>query len=451
MCEPTGTVFDLLAEVLPSSTAALPEPSSPARQSSRRRRIWELGNRAHCPLVGVCVPVPMLERIALKVYGPDCFVDGYALHCQAVADCSMRTPMAEALQREIDRCCALEVAQATKIKAPELLEAWWDAKLAGTAVAGALWAVLTHPRVTAALTARVLGEIHMLQHQVGAAERADHRRLQQTLAENATLTGALDKARERITELGRRHAQSTERLNAEIVSLRARVTALTTAPVAMPCDDAPEHHPGTEAPARPAATRPPPESAENRRLRLRVERLQLELALTREQLHRLQRRRAAAAVPPPEWHDLPAPPPGSVPGTSTSPAGADLPAATAPEAATLPPLPTLRERAVLCVGGRPANVPAYRRLVEDHGARFLHHDGGTEESQARLDGTLAAADLVLCQTACVSHDAYWRVKEHCKRTGKPCVFVDSPSRTGLARVLRSLSAAPVEAIQAHGA
>lgn len=43
----------------------------------------------------------------------------------------------------------------------------------------------------------------------------------------------------------------------------------------------------------------------------------------------------------------------------------------------------------------------------------LHHDGGEEDHIARLDHTLAAADLVICQTGGISHDAYWRVKDHC--------------------------------------
>ncbi len=95
----------------------------------------------------------------------------------------------------------------------------------------------------------------------------------------------------------------------------------------------------------------------------------------------------------------------------------------------------LADRSVLCVGGRPASVPLYRLVVERTGGRFLHHDGGEEESAARLDATLAAADLVICQTGCVSHGAYWRVKDHCKRTGKRCVFVETPSRVALERAL----------------
>ena len=80
-------------------------------------------------------------------------------------------------------------------------------------------------------------------------------------------------------------------------------------------------------------------------------------------------------------------------------------------------------------------VPVYRRLVENRGGRFLHHDGGEENGANQLEATLAAADLVICQTGCVSHNAYWRVKDHCKRTGKRCVFVETPSAASLQRAL----------------
>jgi len=85
-------------------------------------------------------------------------------------------------------------------------------------------------------------------------------------------------------------------------------------------------------------------------------------------------------------------------------------------------------------------VVIYRQLVEQAGGKFLHHDGGLEDRFAQLDSALGAADLVICQTGCISHNAYWRVKDHCKRTGKPCSFVETPSVAGLARGLRRLLA-----------
>ena len=64
-----------------------------------------------------------------------------------------------------------------------------------------------------------------------------------------------------------------------------------------------------------------------------------------------------------------------------------------------------------------------------------------EENAQRLEATLAAADLVICQTGCISHGAYWRVKAHCKRLGKPCLFVESPSKSALARALQDAGVA----------
>jgi hypothetical protein len=58
---------------------------------------------------------------------------------------------------------------------------------------------------------------------------------------------------------------------------------------------------------------------------------------------------------------------------------------------------------------------------------------------------LAAADLVICQTACISHNAYWRVKDICQRTGKQCVFVENPSTSLLTRKLQQIAADEVAA------
>lgn len=43
-----------------------------------------------------------------------------------------------------------------------------------------------------------------------------------------------------------------------------------------------------------------------------------------------------------------------------------------------------------------------------------------------LEASLVAADWVICQTGCLGHNDYWRVQDHCKRTGKACVMVEQP-------------------------
>ena len=99
----------------------------------------------------------------------------------------------------------------------------------------------------------------------------------------------------------------------------------------------------------------------------------------------------------------------------------------------------LHQKVVLCVGGRSGNIANYRDVVERVGGKFAHHDGGVEDNASVLDANLAAADLVICQTGCISHNAYWRVKDFCKRTGKRCVFVENPSASSLERGLAQIA------------
>lgn len=51
-----------------------------------------------------------------------------------------------------------------------------------------------------------------------------------------------------------------------------------------------------------------------------------------------------------------------------------------------------------------------------------------------LEASLIAADLVICQTGCLSHGAYWRVQDHCKRTGKTCMLVEQPDMLRIVRI-----------------
>jgi hypothetical protein len=78
------------------------------------------------------------------------------------------------------------------------------------------------------------------------------------------------------------------------------------------------------------------------------------------------------------------------------------------------------------------------RLEQPEDAGYNATRGGLEESLHRIDSALAAADLVICQAGCISHNAYWRVKEQCKRTGKPCLFVKRSGVSSFGRVIADL-------------
>lgn len=67
-----------------------------------------------------------------------------------------------------------------------------------------------------------------------------------------------------------------------------------------------------------------------------------------------------------------------------------------------------------------ADAPVGTTPPSDEGAAWSAHD-----AQA-LEASLRAADLVICQTGCLGHGAFWRVQDHCRRTGKTCVLVAQP-------------------------
>lgn len=422
MCQHTNTNPPV---PLAAIALALKESRPPAALQSdapalctRRRRLWDLDAHAHCPLVGVCVPIAALRRLADKVLGGSAAAGDYELHTGAVAECRQRNRMSEALQKHLDQRYQLVLRRAAKLKTTEELAAWWIEASAGHDLPGAFWATLTHPRCTPALEYAVLGQVHMLQHQVGMATRVELERFEALIDENAVLARELGQAQGRSMRQAAAFAERVDALESELVRQRALTvagqTALAQQREMMATLEAavPQLH-ERHALARQVSD-----------LQAQVQDLQRQVTAAREAAQR-QRLRADAA--------LQAPPPAAPPA---------LPEPTTEVRADA--LPALADRAVLCVGGRTASVPLYRLVIERTGGRFLHHDGGDEDNPAKLDATLAAADLVICQTGCVSHDAYWRVKDHCKRTGKRCVFVETPSRSALERALALATAAAGE-------
>lgn len=392
----------------------------PAR-GSRRRRLWELPMQALCPVIGVCMPLSVLRKRVDKELGSTALADDYELHCGAINSCGQRSPIAEALQKELDQRYLRAIRLAAQHKTTVALDRWWEAEQVGPDVAGALWATLTHARCDAALQERVLRDIHMLQHQVGSANRADLQKLDALIEENAVLARELARAQDRSTRLLAERTQQIERQAAQLVQLRAELLGRDTLLAGLR-DEL------RELEAAVPGLRHRQEQAQQIRGQLaRIHELERALLAAQQQIE--ERREAALA-------------PASTIVEILEPAVADERS-----------FPTLTERSVLCVGGRQSVVPIYRQLIERTGGRFLHHDGGEEDAVAKLDASLAAADLVICQTGCISHDAYWRVKDHCKRHGKKCVYVESPSASSMRRALGSLSAGEpinVEALQRNG-
>lgn len=382
-------------------------------RGSRRRRLWELDPKSHCPVVGVCLSLEALRKLVGRLFR-ERDSDDYGVHVVAVAQCASRSALAELLQTALDRRHALAVQRLRRVHSADELYAQWRAAVREGGVAGVLWAALTHPACDTDLEDRLCREIHMLQHQAGAQERCDRGASAQLQAEHALLVRELGRTQERVTQLMADKAREIQELEARLMRARADLVARDSVIGFLRAD---VEQLRTEMPELDARERLQARNAEMARL----------LCLRDGRIAELQRQLREAGRKPDAAPEAPAAPP---PAEEAEP-------------------PRLDNKTILCVGGRHGILARYRDIVEEGGGRFAHHDGGADQRADGLDADLAAADLVICQAGCISHNAYWRVKDYCKRTGKLCVFLDNPSATSFSRGLRQIMLRQVPATEAQ--
>ncbi|MCL5969442.1 MAG: DUF2325 domain-containing protein [Betaproteobacteria bacterium] len=412
-----------------------------SKSGKRRRALWELSASAACPVLGVCLPM-CEQRTLMRKCGID--VQGrsdYELHQIGVSECRRRTPLAERLQKWLDAHFALELRQVADFASADDLRQCWQQAKGEPAWGGLMWALLTHPACLLPLEHEILGDVHMMQHQVGMVTRVEQQQWQQQRSQSEQLRAELAEQKARVQRLLQEGQLRQQQAQAEIQRLRQSLLQAEA-----------EQERLTQRCQQLLAERPDAGA---------LQALRLENADLRQQCQQANRALRAGARP----CGVAAPPGLAQPcltpavATSSSAAASRLSASAISEASAEPearselalggvgaaptadPVRPALSTKIACVGGRTAQLPAFREVVEAHGAQLLHHDGGDEHHLSQLSATLAAADWVICQVGCISHNAYWRVKEHCKRTGKPCLYVESTSRSALERAMQRIHTA----------
>ena len=356
---------------------------------SRRTRIWELSSHLHCSIVGTCLSTGELRQVLAKM-GPA--ADGsseHDLHRRGVSSASQRDGAAKLLHKALDRKHRTAIARFDKAGTVDEVRAEWRDAVKRGDVPGGYWAAMTHPAASDALVREIFGEVHMLSHLVGAANRADIRRLAELEAENDRLRAKLGRQQDQLRDgITRRDARIQE-LN----GLLARRIGEEAA--AGHRDDASER---AALEGLVASLEQRLRSESNRRVAIeeRLARVADELAREREQ-HAAVRRHEAALR-----EELEAIEAGLAPQTA--------------EAETTPS--SLAGLSLLYVGGRTDRLGHLRALSEQRGAKFLHHDGGVEDRSGLLAGLVSRADIVLFPVDCVSHEAVTLVKRLCRQMSK---------------------------------
>ena len=418
-----STLAQIISSAFPGGQPCLCSPDEvPVARLARRRKLWELPHAFHCALIGTCLPVADMRKLAPHSGYDVSKMSDYSLHTVVVGYCEKRCALAEAIQRFLDKRHARALSRFAPATDAATVGAVWHESLArGEDIPGALWAAWTHAATDEDVGRDIHGGIHMLSHQAGATARADLRQLEQHRGDAIRLRGETDALRRDMSAARQAHDQTVAALRRDLAAAEQRAA----------------QYQGRELELAAAARSLQQQAGLQQRgvaLAARVELLERRNVADAQRIAQLEG----------ELHETHA---------ELAAAEAALVTALGDGAAApvcghdCPPGPALEGRCVLCVGGRSGLVEGYRKLVEHRGGRFLHHDGGQEESLHRIDAAIANADAVVCQSACVSHAAYWRLKEACKKLGKPCVFVQSPGVGSFARSLSALAdAAPTDQV-----
>jgi hypothetical protein len=402
---------------VPESEAALPLPPTSKPVPARRRKLWELEDKHHCPVIGSCLNLDELKKIARKDGFSGKHFDAYRLHVEAVSLSCSRNAAAESMHKLLERKYALVIKRFERAKTDAEVLALWQECLERGEVAGPMWAVLTHKAASMETRKVVYGDVHMLSHQIGAGQAADLRRLQwlekqrvELIEETACLKDVQRVQAEQLVAL-RQALQAEQAQSALLAPLLKRLQELESGQAMIGIGRQLMLAEAQAARAREADMRI--RALEEKLGVLRAEKARLtrerdEIELERDALEQLW---SAQAVPPV--------------------AACDGDCAACPN--------PLRGRCVLCVGGRTPLLPQYRALAERLGVRLIHHDGGKEEALARLPDLLNASDAVICPTDCVGHLAYYQLKKHCKQNSKPCVLTRNSGVAGFAAALTRLA------------
>jgi hypothetical protein len=362
--------------------------------SRTRSKIWELAESLHCSIIGTCLSSTELRHVLMRldIAGVE-GADEHELHSLGVMLASRPEAGAKLLQKALDRRHGLSIKKFGRAKDEDTLRLLWQESTQRGDIPGAYWALLAHPAATEALVKEAFQHVHMLSHLVGAANRADIRRLRQLEEENSALMEKVNRQQQQLRDgftsrdrvirqlnelLGRQLEDPNEKTTG--LKIREEIEALTSVITDL------NRRLGQETTRR--------QRLEQRLSALSAALKQMEAALRRSEDERDVACADLEVIEDQLGHLL-------EPSTGN---GRTL---------------DLSGRTILYVGGRLHQIPQLRALVERTGARFLHHDGGKEQSASLLPGLVSRADVLYFPIDCVSHDAVATIKRLCRQLEKP--------------------------------
>ena len=359
---------------------------------SGRAKLWNLTSQLHCPVLGTCLTTQELRKLVARcTQEPVDPLSDLDVHEQGVLLAATADGSGRILHKALDQRHQVAIRRFDKAKTTDAIVSLWEEAKRNGDIPGAYWAALTHRTATRELRTIVFGEVHMLSHLVGAANRADIRRLALLDRHNAELMQTVERQQVKLRDAVVSREETIRRLNEQLAERIAR-------------------HDVSSCDAHALA------ETEVQTLRELVGSLQRRLVNESGRREKAESRGKAADTTLAEIqaslrNAL------SVQGemrAELEAAEAQLSASHGTDSKATDILGTaVRARTVLYVGGRPGQIQAIRNLVEQADGEFIYHDGGLENRKGLLAGEVSKADFVFFPVDCISHDAVVSLKRLC--------------------------------------
>ncbi|EHP38509.1 hypothetical protein OR16_36620 [Cupriavidus basilensis OR16] len=360
-------------------------PAEPQGRAVRRRtRLAELDSHLHCSVIGTCMTTGELRRLVPRFTALDRQrATDLEIHHEAVKLSSAGGEGCKAFQKALDERYASTLKRFGVAKDAQAVHKLWDDAVSSGDIPPAYWAVMTHPEASSAVRQAAFGEVHMLSHLVGAANRADIRRLIALEEENATLRDKLERQQERLQDMSTRHEIAIRQMTDQLSQLNARAdrqtglrdtdTELQVLRESLAARDA---ELALQASRREAAEQRATREHEQRQaVRVQLDDTLAQLKISRAESEALERAMLPAAAPGEERHTG---------------------------------LRQLQGKRIVYVGGRPGSNHTLKSLVASTGGELVLHDGGIEDRKGLLAATVARADMVVFPVDCIDHDSILR-------------------------------------------
>ncbi len=421
MCQIPSNKIPLSA---PLSPLPIPNVDLKVNKRGSRLKFWELSSRFHCAALGTCLTLKELRQLGKKAHidGIETW-DDYYIHVSFLKALDTKCYVSTLVNKLLDKKYKINILSFSKTKTEEERVALWNKAVNTGDIAGAFWAMLTHPDTTEETLFQIYGKVHMLSHLSGATARIDMREFHMLEERNHALQEQINTNEVVFNKKLDKKEEQLANLKAELSELQQEKGLYEQAKVELnQIKETPFIH----------------------RFQDEIKQLKIELENARLNAERLEKncqKWEAIATHAQEQNDVLeqqldnlSDEKLSVENTLTSLLSQGSESIDSCEACPNSNS-DLCGRCVLYIGGRNSQYTHFRKLVEQQNGAFIHHDGGREDGHQKLASIVSKADVVVCPLDCVSHTAMNAVKRHCQINTKQLVFIPHASLSAFSKGL----------------